>query len=236
MQDIEKRMSYLLSRIDTLQNNVDQIDSLEAANSYFLNYLKQACLNPAVIKAPLNSINNKHNFSILTSEDGKLRIYNWDSETGGTMYFFDAVAQYVTGNTTKVEVLNDIADLSEKDMHTGFLYLNIYTIHTRDAKTIYLVYGRGIYSGREAANNIEAISIDNGKYKHVPLFKTQTKSLSVINFAYDNVLCKSDPNIKLSDDKSKLYIPVVDKDETTTGKYLIYKFDGYNFVYDKNAK
>jgi len=234
---IEGRIQYFLNTISKGAVSAAESDSLYATNAALLHYLQKICLKPETLNAGFETIKSKTRMTILTSDDHKLRIYNWDSETGGTMHFFDAIAQYATGNETKVKVLNNIADNSEDDMHTGALYAGIYTMHTKDARTVYLVLSRGIYSSKDAANSIEAISIDGGVYKHIPFFKTKTKTLSSISFAYDNFLSTGDPNIRFSDDRSKLYIPVVNKDnEAATNKSLVYIFDGYQYVYDAHAK
>lgn len=74
----------------------------------------------------------------------------------------------------------------------------------------------------------------------VPFFKTSNKIVSSIGFEYDlatavNKNVSYAPDFKFSKDKKTLYVPLIAKNNAITGKYLVYKFNGYHFVYDKNA-
>ncbi|MDB5153517.1 MAG: hypothetical protein JWR54_2268 [Mucilaginibacter sp.] len=72
-------------------------DSLEKANNVFAKKLKVYIQKyPATVTYPFNSLVKEH-LEISSSTDGLFRIYSWDTETGGTMHFFENVMQYKSG-------------------------------------------------------------------------------------------------------------------------------------------
>lgn len=214
-------------------------DSLEKVNTALLTYLQEkSTTTPELLDIDLSSMDTA-GMIILTSEDKKFRIYCWDTETGGTMRFFNSLIQYRTGKGSESVVLNDIAKTEEP----GDFYREIYTVHAKTGNTYYLLTSRGIYSSRDIVEVIRAYAIENGKLNDsVKLFRTTRQQLNEITYTCD-FFSNIDSNtgsqrnlIRLSDDKQTLFIPVVNDKDEVTDKSLIYKFDGNQFVFDKNAR
>ena len=44
------------------------------------------------------------------------------------------------------------------------------------------------------------------------------------------------PEIKMNAAMTRLYIPIIKADDEISSKFLVYVFDGENFVFDKNAR
>ena len=101
---------------------------------------------------------------------------------------------------------------------------------------IYLAISGGVIGIPEVPKTIRAYTIENGELKDTAkIFITPKKSYNRIDIEYDLTSATEKNTIHLSEHKEKLYIPLIEglkfKD-----KYLVYVFDGYNYVYDKNAK
>ncbi len=88
---IEKQLNSAFQRIDYWssegRDHKDAYDSLASANTKFENLLvRYTSSHPATLHHDFKSL-EKTGFITATSEDGKFRVYSWDTQTGGTMHF-----------------------------------------------------------------------------------------------------------------------------------------------------
>jgi hypothetical protein len=172
-----------------------------------------------------------------TSEDGKFRIYSWDSETGGTMHDYSRVYQYL-GADGKVYSKTD--DNSAEEGGAGSFVYAIYTVEAKDGK-IYIVCSNFIGSTNDHYQSAGLYKIDGNSLKDkVKLIKTASGLTDTLNFEYNffSVVDRKERPIKLIlfDKKTTtLKIPVVVNDQKfpngrVTNKFISYKFNGTNFV------
>jgi hypothetical protein len=79
--------------------------------------------------------------------------------------------------------------------------------------------------------------VENNKLVPIPFFKTSKGMLSSISIDFDDQGPGevADTRMHLSNDKQALYIPIINVGNRTS-KYLVYKFDSTQFVFDKKAK
>jgi hypothetical protein len=243
ISEIDAKLAHLLVKVDEWAEHdyndtkISKEDSLNKANELLDHYLQKIGKKiPATIEADFPKA-IKRGLTIVSSDDHKLRLYSWDTRMGGTMILYSNMAQYADGKGTRVQDMKDTA--IEGDY--GCDYRGIATIHTKDNKTVYLVYEFAKVSTKDRYEAIEAFTIEGSSLKRIKIFKTKTKSLSTIGYGYDMFISADEndltdiPEIHLSDDKKKLYIPVVQGDKVTK-HYIVYVFDGTDFVFDKNAK
>ncbi|MBL7718515.1 MAG: hypothetical protein JNL72_06755 [Flavipsychrobacter sp.] len=229
--------AYLLA-IDGAKEN-DNYDTLAIVNAALLRYLEYASVTyPALLNVDFPGVDTL-GMAILTSDDRKFRIYCWDTRTGGTMRFFNSVAQYSTNTGAATMTFNDIASGD-----IGVWYPKLHTITTQTRGTIYLAHTRAIASSRDVADGISAYAIaDDGRLNDsIVAFKTATKNLNDISYSYDYHSNIDDSTgaqrntLRLSEDKRTLYVPIVGDNEQVTSRSLVYKFDGDYFVFDKHAR
>src|SRR5206468_3204172 len=84
-QQVEARILRDFGRMNKLREKKSDkaTDSLEMINHKLLRYLVKACINnPKLLKAPFKGVPEEQ-MNILSSEDGAVRIYNWDTQRGG---------------------------------------------------------------------------------------------------------------------------------------------------------
>ena len=173
-----------------------------------------------------------------TSEDGKFRIYSWDTEDGGTMHNFENVYQF-QGNDGKV--YSKSSDLEEGD--AGAFVSDIFDIDTSKGK-VYLARFSSILSNADAYQSINLFKIeDNSLDDKIKLIKTKSGLRSSLGFEYDffSVVDRAERPIKLilydKETKTiKIPVVIVDKDfrnGRVTGKFINYKFDGTYFLKQK---
>ncbi|HEY1030431.1 MAG TPA: hypothetical protein VGD89_01575 [Flavipsychrobacter sp.] len=215
---------------------VSPADSLNDANRKLEAYLLQVAESqPALLKANLKIPENA-DLKIVNSDDKKLRIYCWDTQTGGTMKVYRAVAQYEDNGRVKSMLLDGGAN-SKEDMNPGQSYLSIYTLNA--GKKYYLPVYTAIYSTKDVMKGIRALAVEGGELKPAVIFETNNTTVDKIEYTYDYAanydFKKMKESYVLHMDKQKLYVPLVEGDKLN-GKWQVYIWNGNKFVYDKNAK
>jgi hypothetical protein len=175
---------------------------------------------------------------LATSEDGKFRIYSWDTEGGGTMHFFENVYQF-QGKDGKV--YSKSSNLKEGD--AGAFVSDIFDVDTSNGK-VYLARFSSIFSNSDAYQSINLFKIEgNSLNDKIKLIKTKSGLTNKLGFEYDffSVVDREERPIKLIlYDKAtktiKIPVVIVDKDFRSgkvTGKFINYKFDGAYFLKQK---
>lgn len=222
----------------TFANEVSSGDSLAFYNNALKAYLvNEAGAEPLLLKANMKSLEGS-DISIVTSDDKKLRIYSWNTHTGGTMNFFENVIIYSAGGSTKA--VEASAFYKQQEGNAEGEAREIYKVPSESDK-IYLA----IYSAKLATNYvakyITAYSIVNGELKEADVFSSNKEITSSMMYDYDYLSnydfekMKEVNTIKLAKGNKKLYIPLV-QDGQMTGMWQLYIWDGSKFVYSKDVK
>jgi hypothetical protein len=267
-QTVESKIEAWLQSIDRLgRENLDKRkqDSLRLVNAELMAYLKKVCTRqPGTLQDEVRPIDSNGNplpgMNVLTSDDNKLRIYCWDTHTGQYQNHYDAIAQVAAkGGATHVLVLNDIAGGDANGDRAGRLYSDICMVHTLLGKPYYLVMDHRMYHGKGGGHAIHAYTIDKGSLIPAAIFKTNGKLQHTMTVEHDMApygeWAEDDANIKLSDDRKTMYVPLLKKDSPATARrdsasratdantdeekgtpgYYIYRFNGFHYMYDKEA-
>jgi len=230
IKNIEQWSSY------TNRGGEDLSGKLDEENKIFEQKLLKYAKLPSTLKYKFGELSKF--LSISTSEDGKFRIYSWDTQSGGTMHFYKNVYQYQSENG---KVFSKSENLPETDP-SGFVS-DIFHIKTKSGK-VYLarfssVLGNSLSYQMVQLFNIEGKSL-NDKIK---LIKTKSGLQNSIGFEYNffSVVDRKERPIKLIlyDKAAKsIKIPVVIQKTpndygTVTNKFIVYKFNGKYFVKTK---
>jgi hypothetical protein len=184
--------------------------------------------NPATLNYKFNSLTDSNACHIVTSPDGLLRIYSWDTWLGGTMHDFKNIFQFKSGN--KIHS----TDLSRNKDDFATYYTSIFTLKT-NLKTYYLAVSEGSESTKDAYETISVYAISNDTLNgKVKLLKTSSGLNNSISFEYDFFSVVDRPErpiqlIKYDTAKKIIYIPIVLENGKVTDRYLLYKFNGQYF-------
>jgi hypothetical protein len=206
-------------------------DSVIIENAHFKRLLlKDLSENPSSTLASSFSMVVKEGLMIATSDDGLFRIYSWDTQTGGTMRFYDNVFQYSSGG--KVYYKANDKDTSGIGDPLSW-YSEIFTLED-GGKTYYLGVYNADYSNRDKAQGIKFFTIENGVLNtDVKLAKTKDGLSNDLGIGYDffTVPDNSERPFKLvvyKANKKTITMPVVDENSKVTNKLTTYKFkNGY---------
>ena len=251
IQEADKRLSESLSQIAYWRDNQDKDvsggDSLSGANDNLYSYLIAIS-----VKLPIDGrfpMVEQNGLNITIAPDNKIKIFSWDSWTGGTMHRYYSLAAYQTNKGIETSDVVDLSDsahdrstISYKDYSEGgYSFNEIIPVKDKKNTITYILFGNSRESTHEWGELVMALRIVNDALVNVPFFKTTTKTLKFISYYYDvrySHYKGGHPTMHLSKDNKKLFIPIVSgpNGEDITNKYLVYVFDGNNYVFDKNAK
>jgi hypothetical protein len=213
-----------------------KVDSLRNAGGKIYDFIENIIvMYPYSLAAELPQAKEK-GLHYVTSDDGELRIYSWEAKMEGHVgtprYEFRDVAGFKTDMGRKY---HDISNGTE-----GAYCTNITTLHTKKGITLYLAnyytYQNGIKTEK-----IRAYAILDNKISEMASFMKETKNPKQLWCDYTvslDQLRNEKSEIHFSKDKTRLYVPVTEKNGNQydlTGKYSVFVFNGFMFVYEKNA-
>ncbi len=245
--DVEQQIKSYMERIEywkfkyepedtSFGYEVDRYDSLSYINDELYDYLRDVCgTMPQLMSYNMNIEDMK----IVTSNDKKLRTYSWERYERDDNHHYDAIMQLITEHGSYGHANQYVGDKK-----VSRFYEDIYTIKTKDGKTIYLLKSKSIHSNNLMQKAITSYVLTQEKKDpivRVNAFQKDKTTLSFIDYYYDYLSnysfedTKEEFDIHLSKNNKKLYIPLVDGD-MMTGDWLVYVFNGYKFVYSKKAK
>jgi hypothetical protein len=135
----------------------NRFDSLAPA---FKEKLKTILSDRRTYEFPFDTL--KKYITIVTSADGKLRIFSWDERTGGSAHQMTGIAQFTP--TARDEDIR-IADLENDDEEGPIDDVIYYEIHDiqADSYTYYLTFGWGTFGGGTHFRMIRSFRIAGNK-------------------------------------------------------------------------
>lgn len=198
--------------------NANTQDSLLTANKQLQTFLLSG--NTSSIQ-PSESLENV-GLRIVSSDDKTLRIYSWNTETGDEKHKYQSVLEYKTAAGTKT-----IPGTDDNE------YTKIYTVG--NGRKYYLAMYSNILSVKDALKGVKVFAINN-TIEDADILRTPSGLSNKTEYTYDYSANFSFKKMKEENvihmEKQKLYIPEV-KEDKTTGNWLVYIFDGKEFVLDK---
>ncbi len=182
---------------------------------------------------------------IASSHDKKIRIWTWDTWTGGSMPFYCNVVEYSTRKGIKVVDLEHDLGWGPKDRGANNWFDTIYTTIGKDNIVYYLARATWRADGRTSGRGVYAFTIDDTVLNTCPrIFKDK----NIDSFSgEDSIRCDIDaseydcppPLIKMNSNGSKLYIQHIAYKKNKQGyekgyltsKWEVYDFNGKYFEY-----
>lgn len=156
----------------------DDYDKLEAANEKFRTLLLRITREqPSTIGYDFPKLQKMMN--IETSPDGRFRVYSWDTESGGTMHFYDNVYQFRTGKG----VSSQGSRFEEGDAQS---FVNkIEELEASDGK-IYLHFGTSVLSTSLRGQSVTAFRITKeGKLEEAKVFTDDEGETATLAVGFD---------------------------------------------------
>jgi hypothetical protein len=241
-QDIKtcnKRLKETFEKIEFYSSQKDEnentYDSIEKYNGIFEKaLLKYSRSIPETLTFDFKDL-AKIGLKISESQDGFLKIYCWDSETGGTMRNYRNVFQFKDSNKLFSQKL--ISDIDESG-ESSFSYEIVDQVISEN-KTFYIVKCVSIGSSAVSRHKIKIFSIDNSKLnENAKLIKTKTGIRNELSYDIDfssSVNQESDSVDSeyawlLYDKKNKIIsLPLILENGKLTKRKIKYVFKGKYF-------
>jgi len=226
-----KKIDYWSSR--KYRDDVAADDSLYLANQTFGKKLKHYAEKYSFTASMTFKSLKTEGVEIATSANGRLRIYSWNTQLGGTMRRYGNVFQYNTADGYKA----DLIVYNEQDIGTYFS--KIYTVKAGQ-KIYYLGFSTAILSSAYYTDVMAVFAIEDGRLKKdIKIIKTD-KGLTDNLFAeYDfsaavNRDVRNTPRLSFDRKSKTIHLPLILENQKITGKYVDYKFNGSYFEKVKN--
>lgn len=241
-EQIEAELLTLLGEVEKYSGysgeySEDQDAKLSEANIAFREkFLAATEQHASILRYGFPMLDKK--ISIATSPDGKLRVYSWDTLSGGTMHFYEKVYQF-----QGVEGVLSRGTFGAEGDPGGFAH-NIFDIETKTG-TVYLVSSTSVLSTSLRGESLAAYQIDGNSISNgVKIFKTASGITDSISFGYDffSVADRRERPLRLFDFNPKtksVSFPVVLEDQKTpqgrvTASKIVYRYNGAHIVRVKN--
>lgn len=185
---------------------------------------------PNTMTYPFYQLQQELDIDIVTSDDGNLRIYTWDTQRGGTMIIWGTIMQYRTKDTIYT-IANDDVDLEGKIDRSDTVIidtyvLDIHKIYDFHRQPIYLLYSVFPTSSMMGMYFISAIRIGENRLEPAYILLEEDGHYDYIISVEGNNNWK---DVFLYDD-TNLSVYVVDSIEVGN-YYRHYHFDGERMQY-----
>ncbi|OTG83054.1 hypothetical protein [Acinetobacter sp. ANC 4648] len=184
--------------------------------------------DPTSYTYAFKALTDKNLLKILYSPDKKLKFYNFDVSSGGTMREFTTYVQYKQGNRIKTQAVENagyIKRIQQTELHQ---------------QPLYLISKTYIGSSCEGAYALQATQLINGHYQPVKAFIAKTKTLDAITISYDchyfpdtNDYSEMDKTfIRTAKDLKNIDVLVIQPSGHLTQNYLRYQKtkNGYQYI------
>lgn len=143
--------------------------------------------NTSTLEYAFDKINKDTYVSVLTSNDGKVRLYTWDTHTGGTSPNFAAYVQYDDGKSINVRCFTPLTSskyVCERDAkcdgyetYDGAWIDCMYQIDQPSGSPVYLASAYNKASSSEGAQDVVAMQIIDGKLQKIPFIDKDGKQV-----------------------------------------------------------
>jgi hypothetical protein len=229
---VEKDLLYALKQISdhgTYAGDYDE-EKLDKANDALRDILVRNGRRLDILQYAFPGL--KDEMDVATSKDGKLRIYSWDLQTGGTMHDYASVFQ-CQGNSGAVYSWIPKDD----DESGGGYYTQIFQVSSKSGP-VYLATSTSVAEGRLRSQSIQVVKINGDNLDTAAkLIRTKSGLQNSVGFAYDpsSLGDRSERLILFDAVKQTFRFPVVIEDSEyengrVTNRFITYRFDGQYFV------
>jgi len=232
IKEIETLLIQSFSKINfwSMPKHDPSGDSLIKANDKFEELLlKYTRTNNETLIYPFKALSDS-GVSILTSKDGKFRIYSWNTWTGGTMRFFRNVFQYKGAKSIHSKTLQNYSQTEYPDC----IYHSLSDLRVGQ-NSYYITFSLVVGSSAIYYHSAKIFSIKGDNLNdNAKLIKTKSGIKSEVGYEIDLHHADISENLKKMypeyDTHNQIIIlPLVDENGRVTEKKIKYKFNGSIF-------
>ncbi len=170
---------------------------------------------------------------LVSSQDGRLRIVSWDTNSGGSGHVYYAMAQFRSHDgQIGHSVFAGPDGVETTTVAIGGEVEKIDTIATNAGETVYLVWSSKKGSAHRWIDTVTAVRLGGGCIEPMPIFQTKKSLLSDISIEYGGEAADTGAVLRLvRTKKNTLLVPIISDRYEFSGKFFKYVFDGARFVF-----
>lgn len=195
--------------------------------------------NPQTLTYPFRQLSANNGVRVVTSADGRFRIYSWDDQLGGTMRSFNIAYQWQNGS----QVVVNVPSRAKEEGDAGSFCSAIFTVEV-GKRRYYLAVENSIFSTKDARQSIAVYRVDKSRLITTDaLFRTKRESFARIDvdFDFSSVVDRPERPLQLItyDAKQKIVaIPVVNDEGKVSNRRILYQLtaDHFQFIGIQAAK
>jgi hypothetical protein len=236
IKDIETELAGHIKKIDYWANfenpdkKINKYDSLVMENTILTQKLYD------ILKSNRNSVSydfpalSADGINIAVSDDRNLRIFSWDTKTGGTMHMFNSVLQYSSENRVSAKIINNVFE--HGGTGAGYNFPLIYQVKPYT----YLVIDKAVYSTKDVYMGIRGICIEGEILNDtIGIFKTKQGQVNEVGTGYDffsvaDLPTEKRPEIIYDAAKQEVSVPMTDFENDLTDRYIKFRYNGSYFI------
>ena len=171
------------------------------------------------------------------SQDGRLRVFSWNTETGGTAQNYCTFAQYKAPGFGVESTLLEHPDIEgDPDFRVFGDISQIDAMLTKRGETVYLLWTWARTATGRSTESVFAVSWNKGRLKNAPFFKAKKDLLEKIQVesSFEQVVQRErEPTFVRPTEANgyTLLVPIISDQYQFSGKFFEYVFDGELFVF-----
>lgn len=237
---------------DAEEKIVERLDAVYATHDGYSSYpldndeLKILVMNdPATMTYDFPLMQERGYLNVVSSDDGNLRLYYWNTFRGGTMIIWSNLCQFLS-NDDKVYAygcaINELDYTNEDEFSTGCEVLGIHSVAANNGETYYLVHTYTLESAIFGYQDITPVKIDKGRLISLQLFEgnsdnpfereqNPTGREYYIPDWYFRANDGEGWDWLFSLHDNTLYVPELYNDIYISDQYSLYAFNGDRFIY-----
>lgn len=198
--------------------------------------------DPATLKYDFPLMREKGYVDIHTSDDGLVKLYDWNTYDGGTMIAWGNICQYASDGDVYVYDcgINELDYEPWDEGGMGCAVQGLYTVKADNGETYYLAHTYVRESGNLGYAQIKPFRIKDNRLEYVSIFDEEpdgwsgnctAREYSVADWYFKTYMGEGwDWLYRYNPETKTIYVPALNYEELTD-RYNLYRFNGAKFEY-----
>ncbi|MCH5346011.1 MAG: hypothetical protein J1E63_02810 [Muribaculaceae bacterium] len=236
---IEEAEKKIVEKLDSIYATEDGLYIHRMYNDELRLLVKN---DPATLTYDFPLMKERGYVDIHKSEDGLVKLYDWDTHDGGTMIAWGCLLQFASNDGVYVYEcgINELDYASWEEGEMGCAVAGLYSLQADNGETYYLAHTYVRQAGNWAYAQMKAFRINDNRLEYVSIFdegpnewsgNCTAREYTIADWYFKTYMGEGwDWLYRFNPQTNILYVPELIDDELTD-RYNLYKFNGKRFDY-----